>query len=150
MPSMILRQPADILRLSIKLQAPKMPITVSWVQGEDRTTQQNALLHMWFGQIAKHYGDRTMLDVKGVCHVKYGVPIRMREAVFAFVYKRALGDLSYEKQCDFFAQEKPPIHISSEMKLPELSEYMTAMAADYRAEGVYLTDPELRKYEAEQ
>lgn len=147
MPSMVIRDPADILRLVARLKKLKLPLTVSWVQGEDRTRAQNSLLHQWFGQVAAHYGDRTMTDVKGDCHVEYGLAIRLRDPVFAWVWARTGAHLTPEEQRRFFAKKGLPM--SSVMKLPELNEYMTAMSKDYRAEGVYLTDPEARKYEQE-
>lgn len=148
MPSMVIRDPADIVRLTLRLKELKLPLTVSWVQGEDRTTAQNALLHQWFGQIAAHYGDRNMADVKGECHVQYGLPIRLRDPVFAWIWKRTGAGLSHEEQRRFFAKGGLPM--SSVMKIKELTEYMDAMSNDYRAQGVWLTDPELRKYEADQ
>ncbi len=107
-----------------------------------RTTQQNATIHMWFSEIARHKGDRTTLNVKGECHHKYGLPIRLADPVFAFVWKRSADGLTYEQQCTFLASEC--ISVSSAMGPKELGGYMDQMMADYREEGVFLTDPYLK------
>ena len=109
-----------------------------------RSAAQNALLHKWYGEIARHKGDSTMLDVKGECHRKYGLAIRQRNPQFAYVWKRSGAHLTYDQQCKFLASGV--LNVSSAMTVDELSEYMTAMAQDYRAEGVKLTDPEDRKW----
>lgn len=112
----------------------------------DRTKQQNATLHMWFGEIARQGGGRTLLDVKGQCHHKYALSIRMADPIFLWIWQRTGEGLSYEKQCAFLASEA--VKVSSAMNVSELNGYMNDMSRDYRAEGFLLTDPEAKKYEA--
>ena len=111
----------------------------------NRTAMQNALLHKWFGEIANHYGDMTMMQVKGHCHMEYGVPIRLQDDVFAWVWSKTGAKLPYEKQCKYLASGE--LKISSAMNISQLSEYMTAMARDYRERGVVLTDPKMQGFE---
>jgi hypothetical protein len=118
-------------RLVRNLAGLPLPFTVTVTEGEiKRTTAQNALIHQWFGQIAKHRGDCTMLDVKGECHHRWGLPIKMRYVQFAWIWERTGAHLDYEKQCAFLAC--PEIKVSSAMTVKELSEYMDAMQAHYR------------------
>lgn len=110
--------------------------------GEKRTGQQNRTLHMWFGEIAKHLGDRDATQIKGECHRKWGLTIRLRDPKFAWVWKHSGEKLSYEKQCKLLASGV--LNVSSGMSVAELSEYMDAILRDYREGGIYLTDPELQ------
>lgn len=113
--------------------------------GENRTIQQNRTLHMWFGEVAKQSGDLDAIDVKGMCHRRWGLTIKMRDPQWAWVWERTGARLPYEKQCALLASGV--MNVSSSMSVPELSEYMDAMARHYRSEGVRLTDPEALKYE---
>lgn len=128
-------------RLADMITGLPLPFTLTWTEGEiKRTTQQNALLHQWYGQIAKHFGDRDMTQVKGECHHKWGLPIKLRNQQFAWVWKHSGAGLNYEQQCSLLASGV--LNISSSMNTKELSEYMDAMSAHYRAQGVPLVDPE--------
>ena len=124
-----------------------LPFTITIGAGDTRTLSQNALIHKWFGQIAAHYGDMTAMQVKGECHVAYGVPIRRRDPVWSRVWERMFDGLTYEQQCFLF--ERGILAMTREMTVKQLTEYMDAMQAHYRAEGVPLTDPEALKYENE-
>jgi hypothetical protein len=122
-----------------------MPFTVTVSDRKiKRSVQQNALLHKWFGEIARHYGDRDMLGVKGQCHHQWGLPIKLRDPQWAWVWHKSGAQLPYEKQCAMLASGV--LNVSSSMSVKELTEYMDAVAMKYRAEGVYLTDPELCGY----
>lgn len=112
---------------------------------KNRTAAQNALLHKWFGEIAAQRGDVTRDQVKGQCHKKYGLPIRLENEVFAYLWGKTGALLSYEKQCILLASGE--FKISSGMNVKQLSEYMDPMSRDYREQGVMLTDPNMRGYE---
>lgn len=111
----------------------------------DRTKLQNALLHKWFGEIARQWNDSTLVDVKAQMHYKYGVPIRNRDPVFNYVWANLTADLPYEKKIGLL--KTGVLAMSSVMTKKELSEYMDAMALDMRAEGYTLTDPEELKWQ---
>jgi len=147
MPARIIRTPEHIDRLADEMRTTDLPIIVSWSPGEARSLPQNALLHMWFGEIAKHHGDRDANQVKGECHHKYALDIRLRDPQFAWVWKHSGAGLTYEQQCALLASET--LGVSSKMSKPELREYMDAMRRDYATEGVRLTDPDAAKYERE-
>lgn len=138
----VTRQEAE--RLAEFLVGLSLPFTVSWTEGGKRSLDQNALLHKWYGEIASQSRDMTAMQVKGQCHVAYGLPIRLRDEAFAWVWKHSGARLPYEKQCRLF--ERGTFAMTSAMTTKELSEYMDAMSAHYRAEGFMLTDPEMLKY----
>lgn len=124
-----------------------LPFTITIGDGDKRTLSQNSLLHKWYGEIAKHLGDMTAAQVKGQCHVAYGVPIRRRDPIWSRVWERMFDGLTYEQQCFLF--ERGILAMTREMSVKELTEYMDAVQGHYRAQGVPLTDPEILKYENE-
>ena len=105
-----------------------------------RSLSQNALLHMWFGEIAKHFGDRSAQDVKGECHRDLGLSIRLRDEQFAWVWQKTGARLDREKQAALLASEC--LNLSSGMSVKDLREYMDEIERHYRAQGVPLTHPE--------
>jgi len=112
---------------------------------ESRTAQQNRTLHMWFGEVAKQQADLDASEVKGMCHRRWGLAIKLRCPRFAWIWENSGARLPYEKQCSLLASGI--LNVSSSMSVEELSEYMDAMSRHFRSDGVHLTDPELRKYE---
>jgi len=118
----------------------EQPYTVTWQRGGKRSLSQNALLHRWYDDIAKHYGDQTAMQVKGECHKVYGLPIRLRDEAFAWVWNKVGADRTYEQQCRIF--ERGIFAMTSAMTTTELKEYMDAMHTHYRQQGVHLTEPE--------
>ena len=129
----------DAVALAEYLEGLTMPFTVTVKDGKPRSIPQNSTLHKWYAEIAAHYGDRTDTDVKGECHRKYGLPIRIRDVQWAWVWNNSAASLSYEKQCKVLASGV--FNVSSGMTSPELKSYMDAMARDYLAAGVALTIP---------
>ncbi len=49
-----------------------------WV--EKRGESANAKQHVWYSQIAKHYGDRTALEVKNFCKDAIGLPLLLNSS----------------------------------------------------------------------
>jgi len=109
--------------------------------GRNRTTEQNALLHKWFSEIATQKGDETMLDIKAHCNLTYGRPIKVRDdaewnAVFGYLFDQ----LNYDKKIK--AVRVLDVPFTRNMSVPQLSEYMDTMGRDYRQQGFNLTAPE--------
>jgi hypothetical protein len=127
-------------RLAEWVEGLPTPFTLTFKEGKVRTLDQNALLHKWFGEIAKQKGDRTAMQVKGECHNEYALAIKMRDPQWAWVWVRTGAILDYEQQCR--ALTSGVFYVSSGMSVPELSEYMEAMSQAYRSKGFRLTDPE--------
>lgn len=133
------RDPDAFKRFMAYISAMPPPYTIEVRKGGPRSLNQNALLHKWFGQIAEHYGDRTALDVKGQCHLEMGVPIRMRNQQFAWIWERATAGMTYEKKTRLCASEI--LAISSGMTTRELREYLDQIEQLYRPLGVPLVIP---------
>lgn len=123
-------------RLAAYLVAMPLPYQITVREGGNRSLEQNALLHRWYGVIAKHMHESAS-DVKGRCHREYGLPIRLRDPQFAWLWNNSAGQLPYEKQCKVLASGQ--FQISSKMTTTELSEYMDAMQREYAAQEIHLT-----------
>lgn len=144
----VIKTPDELAGLTRLLGTLDLPLSVEWRKGlPSRTTQQNATLHMWFGEIAKQQADLDATEVKGMCHRRWGLPIKLRSAQFAWVWERSGAKMPYEKQCALLASGI--LAVSSTMNTAELSEYMDAMSRHFRSDGMVLTDPEARRYEGE-
>ncbi len=117
------------------------PGQIVTISSKKRTTEQNALLHKWFSEIATQKGDETMLDIKAHCNLTYGRPIKVRDdaewgAVFEYIFR----NLNYEKKIK--AVRVIDVPFTRDMNVEQLSEYMDAMSRDYRADGYILSDPD--------
>jgi len=132
-------------RLAQMLVGLPLPFSMTIGDGDARSLSQNALIHKWFGEVARHFGDMTATQIKGQCHHRYGLPIKRRNEQFAWVWKQTGEKLTYDQQCKYLASGT--LNISSGMTVKELTEYMDAMKIDYAEQGVFLTDPELRGME---
>ena len=118
------------------------PFTVAWHTGGKRSLSANALVHKWYGEIAKARGDMTASEVKAECHITYGLPIRLRDEAFAWLWDRTGAKLPREKQLALFQREV--LAMTSAMTTAELKEYMDEMLHDATARGIRLTLPEER------
>ena len=134
-------------RLAQMLVGLPLPFSLTIGDGDARSLSQNALIHKWFGEVARHFGDMTAAQIKGQCHHKHGLPIKRRNEQFAWVWNQTGEKLTYDQQCKYLASGT--LNISSGMTVKELTEYMDAMKIYYAEQGVFLTDPELRKYDGE-
>ena len=105
-----------------------------------RTLNQNALLHVWFGEIAHWHGDRDAKQVKGEMHHAYALDIRLRDPQFNWIWKHSGARLNYEQQCGLLASET--LNVSSAMTTKELTEYMSAIERHYAQLGLALKVPE--------
>ena len=121
------------------LEGLPLPFTLTWTEGTVRTNDQNALVHVWFADVAKQTGD-SFIRVKGLCNLIYGVPICSRDPQWRYVWDRTGPNLPYEKRIRFCASGI--LQFTSRMKVKELVDYMDAMHAEYSGQGVTLSLPE--------
>lgn len=136
----------QLLAFMAELGSQVFPFTITVSKDKRRSQAMNRTIHKWFGEIAKHYGDRSEADVKADCNLTYGVPIKRRDdeewaAAFGYIFD-ALNKPSKVK-----ALRVLDIPVTRDMTVKQLSEYMDQMSRDYREAGVFLTDPELQKYQ---
>ena len=143
----IIDSPDDLADLTRFLGNLKMPFTVEWVQGRDRTRDQNALQWLWASEAATQLGDRTADEIQRDWKLRHGVPIlREESAEFRAVYDRAIRPLPYELK----AEAMRFIPVTSEMKVRQMVRYLDAIERECAEQGIRLTDPdpELSKYQS--
>ena len=149
MPTKVIRQPEHIDAVATILRGiNKLPITVTWSQGDPRSKQQNRLSHKWYADIARHRGDVTFEEVRAECKLRFGVPIlRSENEAFRLKYDKHLKNHSYEEKIETIQAWDLPV--TRLMTVGQMIEYMDTLQRFWLAEGVYLTDPEALKYELE-
>lgn len=135
----IIHDERELAELARFLGNLKLPITVEWVQGRDRTKDQNQLQWLWATEAANQYGDRSPEDVRHEWKLRHGVPIlREDSAKFRELYDRAIKPLPYEMKVEAMAF----IPITSEMKVRQMVRYLDAVQLECLQNGLRLTDPD--------
>jgi Fe-S cluster assembly scaffold protein SufB len=143
----IIQNDHDLAELFQLLSNLKLPITVEWVQGRDRTRDQNALQWLWATEAANQLGDRTPAEMQQEWKLRFGVPIlREDSADFRATYDRTIKPLAYEQKVEAMAF----IDVTSAMKVRQMVRYLDTVQRECAEQGVRLTDPdpELAKYQA--
>lgn len=148
MPHRILQTPDDLADFTRFLGNLKLPVTVEWVQGRDRTREQNALQWLWATEVAHQLGDRSAEDVQDQWRLEHGVPILREDSPeFRDVYDRCIRPLPYEMKKT--ALRRLGIKVTSAMKVRQMVRYMDAVQRECLSFGLRITDPdpELAKYQ---
>lgn len=143
----IIQDDADLEALWHLFSSLNKPFTVEWVQGRDRTRDQNALQWLWATEAAHQLGDRTAEEIRHEWKLRHGVPIlREDSAEFRELYDKAIKPLPYHLKVK--AMEIVPV--TSEMKVRQMVRYLDTIQRECLQQGIRLTDPdpELAKYQA--
>lgn len=146
MPHRIIHNEADLDRLFALFSGMKLPITVEWVPGRDRTADQNKLQWLWATEAAHQRGDMTAEEVQREWKLRFGVPIlREDSAEFREVYDRLLKPRSYEEKVAAMRF----IDVTSAMKVRQMVRFLDEVQRECSAQGIILTDPdpELASYQ---
>lgn len=125
----------------------KLPFTVEWVQGRDRTRDQNALMWLWATEVAHQLGDREPDDLQRDWKLRHGVPIlREDSAEFRDIYDRAIKGLPYQLKVEAMRF----IPVTSAMKVRQMVRFLDAVQRECLENGFHITDPdpELGRYQA--
>lgn len=148
MTTRIIRSNDDIDGLARLLQSRKLPLTVHITAGEDRSGQQNALAFQWYKEAADQLGDRSPSDVRAHCKLYHGVRMLHAESeTFRAAWDRLIkGRFTMAEKLELML-EPHDYPVSRLMTVKQMSRYLDAIHAEFTAQGVRLTDPEMRKYE---
>lgn len=111
--------------------------------GQDRSLSQNAISHVWYGQVARELREQTAEEVRCECKLRFGVPIlRAEDEDFREMYDAAIKHhLSYEQKLK--AMQYLPV--TSLMTKKQLSRYLQDVQAEYAGRGVRLEFPAERE-----
>jgi hypothetical protein len=135
----ILNDADDLDAFTALLSSLKLPITVEWTLGRDRSLEQNRLQFLWAREAADQLGDRTADEMRCQWKLHHGVPIlREESAEFHDVYDAAIKPLSYEKK--LLAMRFIPV--TSEMKVKQMVRYLDAIDRECAEQGIVLTQPD--------
>ena len=104
---------------------------------EKRGLSSNAQIHLWFGQIAKHYGDRTAIEVKNECKDKIGLPILLNSATYSETIEFLLHKLDYY-QHSYESRMKVIgcLTVTSEFTTSEMKQFLEQMLFYWNDLGV--------------
>lgn len=129
----------DLATFKVLLDNLPLPFTVEWVQGRDRSKDQNALQWLWATEAATQLGDQTAEEVRHEWKLRMGVPIlREDSASFRELYDRAIKPLPYEMKLAAMAF----IPVTSEMKVRQMVRYLDTVQRECLQQGIRLTDPD--------
>lgn len=117
-----------------------MPYTVTVKPGEPRSLDQNALFHVWMGEIARHRGDTTAARVKAEYHIEFGIPLLRSDPDYSAFIGKALGGLRYDEVANLI--ERGFVPCTSLMTVPQMRQYLDHVQQQEAAKGIALTDPE--------
>ena len=139
MPHRIITDQSGLEQLQRILSHAKLPITVKWQQGKDRSLDQNHLQFLWAREAAEQLGDRSIEELRSEWKLKHGVPIlRAEGGKFCDVYDRLIKPHPYEEKIKAMAI----IPVSSLMTVRQMTEYLNAIEMECVSLGVVLTHPE--------
>lgn len=107
--------------------------------GKDRTLDQNAISHVWYGQLARELKEDNELGWKCFCKLQFGVPIlRAENEEFRTLYDKAIKEsLTYEEKLE--AMKILPV--TSLMNTEQLSRYLETLQKHFIKFGVALEFP---------
>lgn len=127
---------AEFVQLLGKL---KLPFTVEWVQGRDRTKDQNALQWLWATEAARDLGDRQADELQRDWKLRHGVPIlREESAQFRETYDSMIKPLTYEQKVEAMRI----VDVTSIMTVRQMVRFLDAVQRECLEQGIRLTDPD--------
>lgn len=110
-------------------------------EGRGRSLEQNAVLHGWFGQVARELREDDERGVKRFCKLHFGVPIlRVEDDEFREAYDQVVRPLAYEDKL----RAMDILPVTSRMTTLQLDKCMTDIQDHYRKHGVALAYPKDR------
>ena len=129
----------DELRAMFRmLSKVKLPITVSWKIGRDRSLDQNALQFQWAREVSEQLGDRSIEDVRRDWKLRHGVPIlRADGGDFCELYDRAIKTLPFEMN----VRAMGLLSVTSRMTVKQMTQYLNAVYDEATEMGLELTQP---------
>lgn len=145
MPHRAIRTADDLDALTTLLGNLKLPFTVEWTQGADRSAQQNKLMWKWAGEVEEQLQQETADEVQRRWKLDHGIPILCEASEqYRSFCRLTLKRLTYEQRKE--AMRFVPV--TSEMNVKQMVRFLDAVERECLEQGVVLTQPEqeLRQY----
>lgn len=121
----------------VDLTKPQRVRVTPWV--EKRGDSANAQQHVWYSQIAKHYGDRTALEVKNFCKDAIGLPLLLESVKHGDKLEFLLCKLDYYRHSHESRMKLIQcLEVTSLFSTPESKQYMEHMLYYYNDLGVMI------------
>jgi hypothetical protein len=146
MPSRLIKSADDLDALFTLLGNMKMPVTVDWVQGADRTAQQNKLMWKWAQESAEQRCDMTADEIQREWKLNHGLPILCEDSEeYRSFCTLTLKRLTYEQRKEAMRY----VPVTSEMKVKQMIRFMDTVERECLENGIVLTmpEPELADYQ---
>lgn len=129
----------DLNAFKVMLDNLSLPFTVEWVQGRDRSKDQNALQWLWATEAANQLGDQTAEEVRHEWKLRHGVPILRENSIeFRDIYDRAIKPLPYEMKLEAMAL----IPVTSKFTVRQMVRYLDTVQRECLQQGIRLTEPD--------
>jgi len=113
-----------------------MRVTLSF--GRDRSLEQNALIHKWFGEISEQRGEHTAAETKVICKRMFFIPILRAEDEEFNAILVSLSGMPEEQKMHLIDL----LPVTSICTVKQMSKGMDDMFLHYSGMGVELTQPE--------
>ena len=121
----------------VDLTKPQRIRVTPWV--EKRGESANAIQHVWYSQIAKHYGDRTALEVKNFCKDAIGLPLLLNSAKHGDKLEFLLCKLDYYRHSHESRMKLIQcLEVTSLFNTAESKQYMEQVLYYYNDLGVMI------------
>lgn len=134
-----LERPEDVEAFAVLLSGLKLPLTVEWVQGRDRTRDQNALQWLWATEAASQLGDQTATEIQNEWKLRHGVPIlREDSAKFRKTYDTVIRPQPYPAKLEMMHF----IPVTSLMTVRQMVRFLDTVQRECLSQGLRLTDPD--------
>lgn len=134
----IIEKPQDLDDLTTFLGNLKLPFTVEWVQGRDRSTEQNKLMWLWATEAGDQLGE-TPDEIQRRWKLNHGIPILCEDSAdYRQFCTLTLKRLSYVERVE--AMRFVPV--TSEMKVRQMVRFLDTIWRECAEQGIKLTDPD--------
>jgi hypothetical protein len=139
MASRIIRTPDDLDALTTLLGNLKLPLTVEWTSGADRSSQQNKLMWLWASEVEQQTQQETADEVQRRWKLDVGIPILCESSEdYRQFCTLTLKRLTYPQRLE--AMKYTPV--TSEMNVRQMVRFMDTVQRECAEQGIKLTDPE--------
>lgn len=139
MPHRAIRNAEDMDALFTLLGNLKLPVTVEWTQGADRSAQQNKLMWKWAGEVEEQMSQETADEVQRRWKLDHGIPILCEASEeYRSFCRLTLKRLTYEQRKE--AMRFVPV--TSEMNVRQMVRFLDAVERECLEQGIVLTAPD--------